>query len=218
LNVNQIKLNGLALSTSSYVNINNLIIKTALARGISVTTVNNCTFNNMNIVTSTNYNSIATSKDFIVSNSYFNNDLSYGLDVDACSRFKILGCTFSNNVDGAILTNNVCSYYTIDDCMFTKTNGIGLYVATVDNHFSVSNSLFTNNVGDGIDTVTSGANNYTINGCQFYGNNKAIDIKSTDNWFIISNCIADSGDAIDINAVRTAYRRVNDTICTLTES
>ncbi|MBE3095397.1 MAG: right-handed parallel beta-helix repeat-containing protein [Actinobacteria bacterium] len=160
---------GLHLHDSNYINVDNAIVRSAV-QGFRVDTCNNVTVSNMQISLSTLYNYLYNSKDVVISNSFFNKGASYGLDIDACARFRIIGCSFWSNTE------------------------------------------------DGITTELGTCNNYTISNCYFKGNDKALDLHASDNWFIVSGCIAPSGDNIDVNAALTYYRKVNDTICTLVTS
>jgi hypothetical protein len=154
----------------------------------------------------------------------FNTGTTYGLDADGSSHFTITGCKFINNVDAAIITANTCSYYQITDCEFISNAGIGIWIAgigTADSNFIISDCLFKSNTGDGIDSVSGGANNYTISGCYFTSNAKAIDTKTTDNYRNIHDniCALYTGDVIDLNAAtNTTVNLCHDNIAQIVVS
>ena len=180
-------------TTASHLNMNNIYIYSAGDVGMLFDNVDNISLSNAEIDDSAGRGlSLGTCKNTVVNNVRSFSSGSY------------------NYIGGGseiIITNGIFSY----------GSNIGLYIESVSK-FHLIGSTIEYNAGDGIDTTVGACNNYTISNCYFKGNAKAMDLNSGDNWFLVTNCICDPGDSIDINAALSATRRVNNSICTLVQS
>lgn len=196
-NINNVQLdkgyNGIRIELSSYINLNNV---------------------------KTNYNSncglyMVSSNHININNAFFYHSISNPIYISACNNMTMSNIEVIDAKNyGYIETSKD---FSIDNSIFSKSTSYGIDMVTCA-RFSVSNTRFYFNTEDGITTELGTCNNYTISNCYFSGNDKALDIHASDNYFIVSGCICTPGDGIDINAIWSSTRRVNDTICVLTIS
>ena len=180
----------------------------------------NCTYSNI-IIQNTggigiDLRSGVNSNNCSFSNIIVLNSGTYGISMGGTSGMIFLNCKVYNSRSAGIITDAAHDFI-ISNSIISSSDSFGIDYRNSYN-FIVEGCIFLSNVGDGMDSTSGASNNYTISNCVFKGNPKSIDAKSTDNFFIISECICDSAGEIDINAARSTTRMVNDSICTLVTS
>jgi hypothetical protein len=194
LHVNN-SLNGLRIENSDHIIVDNVQVKHASNQGIG----------------------LHHSDHIILNNAFSEYCTNAGLYVHVCNNFTLTNIhTYSNGIYNLIETSKD---FTLSDSVISKqatTAGLSIQGCSF---FKICNSNFINNVADGIDTTVVACNNYTISNNCFYGNAKAIDIKSTDAYFIISGNICQNGDIIDlsgsVNNV-TSFCNKNNNVASIT--
>ena len=207
---------GIKLSQNSYVDISNFYVENTSSGIYSDSTGNHYDLSNGHIIDTELIGLyIDSSTNVSCSNIEIYDAGTKGISLTGTNVVMDNLRIFKSGSDGKIYSSS--KNILITNSIFAYTTGMGLSIDGTS-QMVISNCIFDSNTGDGIDTTITSCNNYSITNCYFKGNAKAIDLKSDDNWFLVTNCICDPSDGIDINAALSSTRRVNNSICVLTQS
>jgi hypothetical protein len=185
---------GIGIDTCSYIQAHNINIQHAADVGLSIIHSNHITIDSANV----------------------KNAVSYGFYMHVLNNVSVSKLQIVK--PGSYNLVETCNDFSISDSIFESGASYGLLLET-STHFSIDSCKFLYNAVDGIDTTIATCNNYTISTSYFKGNAKAIDIAAADRYFIISNCIADSGDIIDLSGSvnnATSYCNKYDNVASIT--